>query len=353
VHVIAREDGARHKKMTMIRSAMLLFLLLLAACVLAKSLPNMNELQALKRKEQLEKNILETRAWLEGIENEHRGDPAWRKDAESGLIYRVIRTGSFQGHSPAHDQPCSFKYRARLRDGEQLVNKWSDADVAEFTPSEVLRGMGAALQLMRPGDHWELYLSSHLGFGDHQRRYNGHDVPGGVGMVMELELLKVGKRPDPKDHVDNTETPRRWANGTGDDGRGVIHVNDETMKEFDEDNVHYYAFYYDPDCETCQKMLPTITEFAGLSKGVIDIVAVDCKRNFKTCGLADINKVPTLMIHNNKMDRVDEYKGGITVQKLWEFTVTMYGFRMKDYGMDVNLDKWDKDFDYWDRFAKA
>jgi FKBP-type peptidyl-prolyl cis-trans isomerase FklB len=45
-----------------------------------------------------------------------------------------------------------------------------------------------AMQLMKEGGKWELYLRSELGYGD---RGAGALIPGGAVLIFELELLEV------------------------------------------------------------------------------------------------------------------------------------------------------------------
>jgi FKBP-type peptidyl-prolyl cis-trans isomerase len=45
-----------------------------------------------------------------------------------------------------------------------------------------------AMQLMKEGGKWELYIKSELGYGD---RGAGALIPGGSVLIFELELLEV------------------------------------------------------------------------------------------------------------------------------------------------------------------
>ena len=57
-----------------------------------------------------------------------------------------------------------------------------------FAPNQVIKGWTEALQLMKEGGKWELYIKSELGYGD---RGAGGMIPGGAVLVFELELLEV------------------------------------------------------------------------------------------------------------------------------------------------------------------
>jgi len=57
-----------------------------------------------------------------------------------------------------------------------------------FAPNQVIRGWTEAMQLMKEGGKWELYIPSELGYGDQGA---GRVIPGGAVLVFTLELLKV------------------------------------------------------------------------------------------------------------------------------------------------------------------
>lgn len=57
-----------------------------------------------------------------------------------------------------------------------------------FAPNQVIKGWTEAMQLMKEGGKWELYIPSELGYGD---RGAGGAIPGGAVLIFTLELLKV------------------------------------------------------------------------------------------------------------------------------------------------------------------
>lgn len=54
--------------------------------------------------------------------------------------------------------------------------------------NHLIRGWTEAMQLMKEGAKWELYIPSELGYGD---RGAGGSIPGGAVLIFTLELLKV------------------------------------------------------------------------------------------------------------------------------------------------------------------
>lgn len=57
-----------------------------------------------------------------------------------------------------------------------------------FAPNQVIKGWTEAMQLMKEGGKWELYIPSELAYGDNGA---GGLIPGGAALVFTLELMKV------------------------------------------------------------------------------------------------------------------------------------------------------------------
>lgn len=104
----------------------------------------------------------------------------------SGLQYRVITAGS--GSSPDPEQQVEVHYRGTLLDGTEFDSSYERGAPAQFGVTQVIPGWVEALQLMKEGDKWELFIPSELAYG-----------PGGTGgiigpnqvLIFEVELLKI------------------------------------------------------------------------------------------------------------------------------------------------------------------
>lgn len=74
-----------------------------------------------------------------------------------------------------------------------------NSDVATpstFPVSGVITGWTTALQEMKEGDRWELYVPSDLGYGD----YGKNEIPGFSTLIFDLDLVEVKKlKGNPKD----------------------------------------------------------------------------------------------------------------------------------------------------------
>jgi hypothetical protein len=109
---------------------------------------------------------------------------------KSGLQYKVIKSGPEDAKSPNASSPCLCHYRGRLINGVEFDSSYKRNKPATFAPNQVVAGWTEAMQLMKEGDKWELYLPSELAYGNSQR--GAHITPGSV-LVFELEILEVGE----------------------------------------------------------------------------------------------------------------------------------------------------------------
>jgi FKBP-type peptidyl-prolyl cis-trans isomerase FklB len=82
----------------------------------------------------------------------------------SGLQYRVLREGS--GSSPGPGDRVKVHYRSTLIDGTEFHDSSQRGGEPEtLHVSGVIRGLTEALQLMREGARWQLFLPADLAFG--------------------------------------------------------------------------------------------------------------------------------------------------------------------------------------------
>jgi FKBP-type peptidyl-prolyl cis-trans isomerase FklB len=104
----------------------------------------------------------------------------------SGLLYKEIRAGT--GKTPTVNSPCKCHYAGTLTDGTEFDSSYKRGAPLTFAPNQVIKGWTEAMQLMKEGGKWELFIPSELAYGD---RGAGSLIPGGAVLVFELELLEV------------------------------------------------------------------------------------------------------------------------------------------------------------------
>jgi FKBP-type peptidyl-prolyl cis-trans isomerase len=97
-----------------------------------------------------------------------------------------LRAGT--GPTPTIDSPCDCHYAGTLIDGTEFDSSYKRGAPLTFAPNQVIKGWTEAMQLMKEGGKWELYIPSELAYGDHGA---GAAIPGGAALIFTLELLKV------------------------------------------------------------------------------------------------------------------------------------------------------------------
>jgi len=105
---------------------------------------------------------------------------------DSGLQYKIIEEG--EGAVPGPEDMVEVDYRGRLLDGTEFDSSHQRGVPATFGVNQVIPGWTEALQLMKEGAKWEIYVPSDLAYG-----------PGGTGgligpnatLIFEVELHRV------------------------------------------------------------------------------------------------------------------------------------------------------------------
>lgn len=109
----------------------------------------------------------------------------------SGLQYKIIKEQSDKSKpSPKANTSCKCHYSGRLVDGTQFDSSYKRGKPTTFAPNQVVKAWTEAMQLMREGDKWELYVPAALGYGE--RGTPGGPIPGGAALIFEMELVEVG-----------------------------------------------------------------------------------------------------------------------------------------------------------------
>ncbi|QDU06633.1 FKBP-type peptidyl-prolyl cis-trans isomerase [Gimesia chilikensis] len=108
------------------------------------------------------------------------------KTTKSGLQYKVVKSGS--GKTPKLDDRVTTHYRGTLIDGTEFDSSYKRNQPATFPVNGVIGGWTEALQLMKEGDKWQLFIPSDLAYGE---RGSGPDIGPNEVLIFDIELLKV------------------------------------------------------------------------------------------------------------------------------------------------------------------
>jgi FKBP-type peptidyl-prolyl cis-trans isomerase FklB len=104
----------------------------------------------------------------------------------SGLQYKVLTAGT--GESPKEFDTVSVNYRGTLIDGTEFDSSYKRGQPYSTPLNRVVRGWTEALQLMKVGDKWQLFIPASLAYGE---RGSGPTIGPESVLIFELELLSV------------------------------------------------------------------------------------------------------------------------------------------------------------------
>ncbi len=102
----------------------------------------------------------------------------------SGVQYRVEREGEGEG-SPASADTITLHYVASLLSGEVFDSSRERGEPVIFTLNQIIPGLAEAIQLMRTGDVFTVWVPPELAYGE----AGAGPIPPNSILVFELELL--------------------------------------------------------------------------------------------------------------------------------------------------------------------
>jgi len=108
------------------------------------------------------------------------------KTLPSGLQYKVITPG--KGKTPKASDTVTVHYKGTLIDGTEFDSSYKRGEPASFPVSGVIPGWIEALQLMKEGAKWQLFIPPNLAYGE---RGAGRDIGPNATLLFEVELISV------------------------------------------------------------------------------------------------------------------------------------------------------------------
>jgi FKBP-type peptidyl-prolyl cis-trans isomerase FklB len=138
--------------------------------------------QEKRRQEIAEKNKQDGEAFL--AENKTKPGVVTLPD---GLQYKVITNGD--GTLPAPNDVVTVNYRGTLLDGTEFDSSYKRGQPAQFPVGNVIHGWTEALQQMKIGSKWQLFIPPQLAYGEQGRP----GVPPNSVLIFEVELLGAGQ----------------------------------------------------------------------------------------------------------------------------------------------------------------
>jgi peptidylprolyl isomerase/FKBP-type peptidyl-prolyl cis-trans isomerase FklB len=106
----------------------------------------------------------------------------------TGEQYKILKSGPATGPHPKPDDEITVNYEGALLNGQIFDSSYKSGKPASFQLDGLIPGWVDALQQMRPGDEWILYVPPSLGYGSEQKG----PIPPNSVLVFRLELLSIG-----------------------------------------------------------------------------------------------------------------------------------------------------------------
>jgi len=133
-------------------------------------------------------------ARLEGEKNKREGEAFLAENGKkpgvvtlpSGLQYKVIQDGN--GKMPKAASTVTANYSGKLLDGTEFDSSYKRGEPATRPVTGFIKGWTEALQLMKEGSKWELYVPSSLAYGENGA---GGVIPPNATLIFQVELVSV------------------------------------------------------------------------------------------------------------------------------------------------------------------
>ncbi|MCM1347857.1 MAG: FKBP-type peptidyl-prolyl cis-trans isomerase [Firmicutes bacterium] len=110
------------------------------------------------------------------------------KVTATGLQYEVLDEGT--GATPAKGDRVTVHYTGKLIDGTVFDSSVERGEPATFGVTQVIPGWVEALQMMKEGAKWRLYIPSNLAYGPNGA---GGVIGPNATLIFDVELIKIEK----------------------------------------------------------------------------------------------------------------------------------------------------------------
>lgn len=145
----------------------------------------------------------------EGEENKKKGQEFLAQNEKkegvkvtaSGLQYKVLTEG--EGDKPSSTDTVVVHYKGTLTDGTQFDSSYDRNEPAEFPVDRVIPGWTEALQLMKKGAKYQLFIPSELAYGERGRP----SIPANSVLLFDVELIDI-KKPAKEEKAEKPKTKK-------------------------------------------------------------------------------------------------------------------------------------------------
>lgn len=116
------------------------------------------------------------------------------KTLPSGVQYKIVKSGPATGLKAGPDDEVKVHYEGKLVSGIVFDSSYERGSPVVMPLKGLIAGWTEALQLMRPGDEWLLYVPPEQGYGKDGRP---PVIPPNSALIFRIELLGVLPAPTP------------------------------------------------------------------------------------------------------------------------------------------------------------
>ncbi|MBP3287757.1 MAG: FKBP-type peptidyl-prolyl cis-trans isomerase [Muribaculaceae bacterium] len=106
----------------------------------------------------------------------------------TGLQYEIVKEGD--GPTPNRGDRVTVHYTGKLIDGTVFDSSVERGEPATFGVTQVIPGWVEALQMMKTGSQWRLYIPSKLAYGPNGA---GGVIGPNATLIFDVELIKIEK----------------------------------------------------------------------------------------------------------------------------------------------------------------
>lgn len=105
---------------------------------------------------------------------------------DKGICYKPVKSGKPGAPSPNRNSVVMVHYTGKTINGKTFDSSRGGTAPA-FRLRDLIPGWIIALQKMKIGDRWEIYIPAEQAYG----RFSQPGIPGGSTLIFDIELLGV------------------------------------------------------------------------------------------------------------------------------------------------------------------
>ena len=113
------------------------------------------------------------------------------KTLPSGVHYKIVTSGPADGTSPKKSDEVKVHYEGKLLSDEIFDSSFQRGAPATFPLGGLIPAWVEALQQMKPGDEWLLYVPPEQGYG----AQGAGPIPPNSVLIFRIQLIAFRERP--------------------------------------------------------------------------------------------------------------------------------------------------------------